>query len=562
MELAGYALVKRKRGAKHMDQQDLQSHRLDHLGIVAGICNEIALIETIDAQIEDKGRKVSVGQAVQAMILNGLGFVSRPLYLSPEFFHNKPVDLLVGEGIEATDLNDDCLGRALDKLFDYGVTELFASVSKQALQVFGIETRYAHLDSTSFGLHGDYDREDTAGDGEPTAIQIMHGYSRDHRPDLKQAIVSLICANQASLPVWFQALDGNSSDSSSFGETIRAYVSQFTQDNTLPVFVADAALYNAKTLQQLPEGCRIVTRVPGTLKAVKTLYHEIDNADLFVADETTRYLELGGYYADMKQRWLLVLHEPSRIKQDETLQKRIDKERVRIEKQLHTLQNKDFGCADAIDKALSTLTKKWQFHAVETQYYTEKRYQQPGRPTEDTPFEWVWRFEAQLFEDAIALEQIRRTHGKYVVATNELDETQLGTLEILGIYKQQSSSVERGFRFLKDPMFFADSLFLKKPSRIMALLMVMGLSLLIYALAEHQVRSQLLDRHETLPDQTGKPTQTPTIRRVFQMMEGIDLLIIDSSGFRRRLLLNMTDVRWQIVRLFSHHVHKLYDLQN
>ena len=112
-----------------MDNQDLQSQRLDHLGIVAGICNEIGLSEAIDAQIGETGRKVSVGQAVQAMILNGLGFVSRPLYLSPEFFHNKPVELLVGEGIEAADLNDDCLGRALDQLFKQGVTEVFASVS-------------------------------------------------------------------------------------------------------------------------------------------------------------------------------------------------------------------------------------------------------------------------------------------------------------------------------------------------------------------------------------------------------------------------------------------------
>ncbi len=95
----------------------------------------------------------------------------------------------------------------------------------------------------------------------------------------------------------------------------------------------------------------------------------------------------------------------------------------------------------------------------------------------------------------------------------------------------------------------------------MALLMIMGLSLLVYALAEHQVRTQLLERDETLPDQTGKPTQKPTARRVFQMMEGIDILIIEQAGIRRRLLLNMTEIRWQIVNLFSVHVQKLYNLQ-
>ena len=544
-----------------MGSQGLQSQRLDHLGIVAGICNEIGLIETIDAQIEGRGRKVSVGKAVQAMILNGLGFVSRPLYLSPEFFHNKPVDLLVGEGIEADDLNDDCLGRALDQLFKQGVTEVFATVSARALQVFGIETRYAHLDSTSFGLHREYESDEANRLDEPIPIRITHGYSRDRRPDLKQAMVSLICANQASLPTWFRALDGNSSDSSSFIETIHAYLTQFTADDHLPVFVADAALYNEKTLRQLPAECRIVTRVPATLKAVKDIYAKVDNEDLFIADNETRYMEFGAYYAGIKQRWLLVLHDPSRFKQDQSLQKRVEKERKAIEKRLQALQNKDFGCEDAVHKALTALTKKWAYHRLETTLYTEKRYDNAGRPAEDTPFELVWRFRAELLEDHATLEQIRRTHGKYVIATNELDELKLGLLEMFAIYKQQSSSVERGFRFLKDPMFFADSLFLKKPSRIMALLMVMGLSLLVYALAEHQVRTQLAQWDETLPDQTGKPTQTPTIRRVFQMMEGIDILILAHNGFRRRLLLNMTAVRWQIVNLFSIHVQKLYNLQ-
>lgn len=550
-----------------MDNQGLQSQRLDHLGIVAGICNEIGLIETIDAQLPATGRKVSVGQAVQAMVLNGLGFVSRPLYLSPEFFQNKPADLLVGAGLDAADLNDDCLGRALEQLFKQGVTEVFAAVSAKALQTFGIETRFAHLDSTSISVHGAYegdeaDEADEADerfpDNEPVAIHITHGYSRDQRPDLKQAVLSLMCANQASLPVWLRALDGNASDSTSFAETIQAYLSQFSAEDALPVFVADAALYNEKTLQQLCDTCRIVTRVPATLKAVKDIYAQVDNDHLWVADEDTRYMAFGAYYAGIKQRWLLVLHDPSRLKQDQSLQQRIDKERLGIDKKLETLQNRDFGCADAVHKAVAALTKTWRYHRVDLTLYTEKRYQQAGRPAADAPFALVWRFRGEVRQDEAVIEQHKRSHGKYIIASNELDESKLGLLEMLALYKSQTSSVERGFRFLKDPLFFADSLFLKKPARIMALLMVMGLSLLVYALAEHRVRSQLAERDETVPDQTGKPTQRPTIRRIFQMMEGVDLLIVEQAGVRRRLLLNMTDIRWQIIDLFGHHVQKFY----
>ena len=90
-----------------METPQVSTQRLDHLGIVAGICHEIELAEQIDQRVSKTKGKVSVGQAAQAMVLNALGFVGRPLYLTPEFFANKPVEVLVGSGIEAEDLNDD-----------------------------------------------------------------------------------------------------------------------------------------------------------------------------------------------------------------------------------------------------------------------------------------------------------------------------------------------------------------------------------------------------------------------------------------------------------------------
>ncbi|RIK32968.1 MAG: hypothetical protein DCC55_35835 [Chloroflexi bacterium] len=122
---------------------------LDHLGLVAGVCQRIGLIEQIDARVPDTGRTVSVGQAVQAMVLNGLGFVGRPLYLTPEFYRTKPVDLLIGSGIEAEDLNGDSLGKALDHLYQAGITELFAAVSAHALKVYNLAVHFAHLDTTA-----------------------------------------------------------------------------------------------------------------------------------------------------------------------------------------------------------------------------------------------------------------------------------------------------------------------------------------------------------------------------------------------------------------------------
>jgi transposase len=87
-------------------QTKYRTERIDHLGIVSGICQEIGLAETIDKQIGSNDRQVSVGQAAQAMVLNGLGFASQALYLTPEFFCNKPVDVLIGEGITAEMLRE------------------------------------------------------------------------------------------------------------------------------------------------------------------------------------------------------------------------------------------------------------------------------------------------------------------------------------------------------------------------------------------------------------------------------------------------------------------------
>ncbi len=105
-----------------MEERNYKTQRLDHLGIVSGICDKINLTETIDDFMGKNGRNVTVGEAVKALVLNCLGFVGRPLYLTPEFFRNKPINLLFRDGLKAEDFNDDSLGRCLDAIYDYGPT--------------------------------------------------------------------------------------------------------------------------------------------------------------------------------------------------------------------------------------------------------------------------------------------------------------------------------------------------------------------------------------------------------------------------------------------------------
>ena len=130
---------------------------------------------------------------------------------------------------------------------------------------------------------------------------------------------------------------------------------------------------------------------------------------------------------------------------------------------------------------------------------------------------------------------------------------------MLSHYKEQGASVERGFRFLKDPLFFAHSLFLKSPARIMALIMVMGLALLIFALAERQLRLRLKQEQVTIPSQTRKPTQNPTLRWVFQMFEGIDLLLVlQEEQVVSQKILNLNSDHLLIIRLLGKQVQNCY----
>jgi len=537
-----------------------RTQNLDHLGIVAGICQAIDLIDQIDAQVPDRGRTVSVGQAVQAMVLNGLGFVGRALYLTPEFYRSKPVDLLIGEGIEADDLNSDSLGKALDYLYEAGITEVFAAVSAHALRKYGIQVKYAHADTTAFSLEGAYavNEAKVTDPDEAEPITITYGHSKDHRPDLKQAILSLICANESTIPVYLNALSGNTADKASLPQTVRAYLEQFRVEEAMPTLVVDSALYSANTVRELSD-VSWVTRVPATITEAKILLSEISKAQMTASKrEGYFYHELVSSYGDVPQRWLVVLYEPRQEAEQQRLDKQIAREHEQLDKQLKQLQRQAFNCAEDAQRALQQVDQQATFHAITDGVDRHERYAQRGRPTHDSPVHTDWYVQPTITLDEAAILRKQQPLGKYIIATNELDATQLPAEQLLSLYKDQNTSVERGFRFLKDPLFFAHSLFLKKPARIMSLLMVMGLSLLIYALAEYHLRQQLLDQDQTIPDQKGKPTQRPTMRRVFQMFEGIHVLTITIDDLQKRMVTNVNEVHLQIATLLGKHVLKFY----
>src|SRR5260221_8017787 len=228
--------------------QGVRVERLDHLGIVAGICREIGLVEYLDGLAGPRQQQVSIGTATVAMILNGLGFSNRRLYLVSQFFATKPVEHLLGAGITAEMLHDDCLGRTLDWLHDHDPTALFAGIARQARQRFGIPARQVHVDTTSFAVTGEYDTELDA-----HTIAVTYGYSRDHRADLKQWMLALATTRAGDGPLYCQALDGTATDKLSLVAAVEALAEQLRAAvQKAPIFVVDSGLYSAADVARPP----------------------------------------------------------------------------------------------------------------------------------------------------------------------------------------------------------------------------------------------------------------------------------------------------------------------
>ncbi|WP_263840538.1 IS1634 family transposase [Salinibacter sp.] len=294
-------------------QKICESKALDHLGLVAGMYDELEIGERIDEHISQdfEQREVSIGQAVKAMVVNGLGFVRQFLYLTPLFFESSPTERLIREGIEPEHLHDDTLGGALDSLYEYGVTELFREVLAHAIEQLGLNSRFAHLDATSFSFHGEYESETRSDESlEEGVIHVQQGYSRDHRPDLNQVVLDLMVEHQAGLPMLMEPLSGNTNDQGSFPELIDRHLSHLQRANGFDYVVPDSALYSADHIDDLDKaGTKFITRVPGTVEEARQVVEEADPEAMKPLTDGYRATALYSEYGDVHQRWLLVWSE-------------------------------------------------------------------------------------------------------------------------------------------------------------------------------------------------------------------------------------------------------------
>ena len=526
---------------------------LDHLGIVAGIYDELGIGAILDRCIpKTRHHHLTHGQAVKAMTLNSLGFVERRLYLFQEFFETISVETLLGDGVTLDHLTDDCLGRTLDAIADYGPTRLFNEIVVSTALQTELGTELIHVDTTNFSVYGDYDP-----DFNCSSIAITKGFPKDGRWDLNRFVYGL-ATNQVGIPLFMQTFSGNESDKLSIIAMIETLQRNLVFDRKV-YYIADSALYSAENLTRLNRSFWI-TRVPGTVGGVQEL---CDTDDLFEPCTDTRYTfrRIETEYGGVRQQWVVYQSAEMQARKEKTFPTVIEKDLTRARSSLGKVTRPEYACEEDARRAMerwSTEHPECSIASSEIQAIARKTTGTRGRPRNGEVMVTGYRIDATIEPNDVWYARKQLKLGRFVLATNDLD---LDPNRLLANYKNQAQ-VERGFRFLKDNSFRVSEIFLKKPARIEALAMIMTLSLFIYSLTEFRVRKALKERNETVPNPERRPTQKPTLKRIFFLFRAVEVQVYAWGDESKRMILGMNELLNRILGILGPECEKYYRLKN
>lgn len=236
-----------------------------YLPLASAYCQQLGLVELVD-QLVPSQMELRPGLAVQAMVLDTLTGRT-PLYRLEKFFENQDVELLLGENVPSHAFNDTNLGRSLDAIFEAGSSKILTELGARATKTFKLDATTVSYDTTSTSVWGDY--RSCEQENPPSGPIITHGYSKDHRPDLKQFMTELLCVERG-IPIFGRTLNGNSSDKNSNNELLGRISSIMAKQGLGPgafLYVADSALITEDNLEIMSS--LFVSRLPATYTACK-----------------------------------------------------------------------------------------------------------------------------------------------------------------------------------------------------------------------------------------------------------------------------------------------------
>jgi transposase len=533
-----------------LEPQEIEIHDVYHLPIIKAYADRIDLVNTINRLVPTR-MDIDPGTLVLAMVLDAVSG-RHPLYRIDSFYRNKDIPLLLGRSIGIEKLTDDNFGRGLDHIYDANTSRLYSAIVINALRTFDVPTRHIHFDTTSVNVFGHYNSD---APDHPLTIKITKGYSKDHRPDLNQFVVSLLCTG-GNVPIFSKLEDGNASDkklNNALLTEVSKTLANVGIDPAGSIYIADSALVTEENLLLMGDKTLFITRLPATFgqhqqlieQAVQTRSWQDYGIPAATAPTRNRPgVHYRGYEATVSlygQTYRAIVTHSSA--HDRRRQKRLDREVEREHnswsKKLAQLEKTLYFCLADTEAAVTGVQKESpRYHDLELKIEERPLYAR-GRPKADgrrTLKQMRHAITGTLVPKPEAIDTMREQAGCFVLITNvpfegpsDSDITYDGKT-ILQAYKDQNG-IEHNFSFLKDPVVI-NSVFLKKPERIEALGLILVISLLLWRLIELHMRNHLEQQQATIPGWDNKPTQRPT---TFMMTTKFDNIRIIKIRHQRAL---------------------------
>lgn len=516
-----------------------------YLPVSAAYCRRLGLVELVDRLVPTR-MALRPGLAVQAMVLDTLSGRT-PLYRVERFLADEDVELLLGEPVPAHAFNDTNLARSLDAIFAAGTSKIVTELGLRAATAFRLDMTVPSYDTTSTSVWGDY----LACEAQPPppGPVLTHGHSKDHLPELKQFMTELMCVDRG-VPVFGRTLNGNSSDKTSNNQMLSRISSIMARHGLGPgafVYVADSAMVTQRNLEAVGPN-RFITRLPATYAECGRAIAEAVGSGAWTqlgrlaetaagtgrpcaeykAFETSVVLYEKTYRA-------VVVHSSAH---DKRRRKKLDKAVAESKKSVHAalggLQKVYFCEADARTAAARAQKLSDRLHTV-TATVRPVEVRRRGRPPSNGPALTNTRYALilDLAENAAGVARERSRAGCFVLLSNVPAEGEgaMDAARLLRTYKGQYG-VESDFAFLKDPLVVND-LFLKTPSRIDALGMVLIVALMVWRLMERSMRAHVENAKTTLPGWDHRTTTKPT---AFMMTTAMTDIMVAVTGGRRFML--------------------------
>jgi transposase len=552
----------------------LNSCRIGALPIIDRLLDRMRLEEFLHAYLPRADRRCRIAPARGVtLLLKNVLLCREPLYGVGEWAARYAPEALGFADTQLPALNDDRVGRCLDRLFRSDVSSMVLALAAHVVQEFQVDLDELHNDSTTITFHGAYaDAAQEEKRGQQTRMAITWGYNKDHRPDLKQLLYILTGARDGAVPLYFQVASGNVADDQTHRATWDVLCRLTGRRDFL--YVADCKLATAENMAHIHQRQgRFLTVLPRTRsedRAFRDLLsggrvqwrpiHDKRNDDGEIVDQYSvnvpATLSAEGYR--------LVWYHSTRKAQCDACARHQQVERALTElaelrqklSSPRTRYRQEAKVAEAVQGILQARgVERWI--VTEIKERTEEKYRQDrrGRPSAETRYvkETSSRFELAYHIDTARLAAETCGDGVFPLITND---SVLTELELLLAYKGQPS-LEKRFSHMKTD-FEVAPVYLKEASRIQALLCVYFRALLTESLLDRE-RRRAMDREAiaSLPMYPeGRKCRRPTARRLIDLFDDVQrhslrvgcrppvVFTTELSRLQRRLLrlLGMTNV--------------------